>query len=111
MIYVASPYSSDFRETRQRRYEAVRDWIAACQSEYDEPLYSPIVHWHEAAAYNHLPTDAAFWWSMNKQMIDIANRLIVLGIDGYEESKGVNQEIEYWKQEGYDVEYIFPSEI
>ncbi len=111
MIYVASPYSHEDPLVRHLRYEAVRDFVAKAQPMFNDPLYSPIVHWHDAAVFNEMPTNAEFWWRHNSQIIDLCKMVIVLDIDGVDESKGVIQEVGYALGKGIKVEYCNPTQV
>ena len=111
MIYVASPYTHPDPAIRQERYEQVRDFCARVQPMFNDPLYSPIVHWHDAAVCNEMPTEAEFWWRHNSQMLDLSKMLIVYAIEGYGDSVGVTQEVNYAMDKGLKLEYYNPSEI
>lgn len=94
MIYIASPYSSPDREVVRRRY-----WIT-CQFTFaamkaDLPAFSPILHCHHAAELLNLPTDSKFWGNYNRNMLESSKTLVVLGMPGWEESIGVEEEVKF----------------
>jgi hypothetical protein len=62
----------------------------------DHHLYSPIASMHWMAEKYNLPTDAAFWESYNNNMLSLAKQMWVLTLPGWETSKGVTQEIEFF---------------
>ena len=95
MIYVASPYSSELAAIREKRYQEVRRWTFNRIAVKQECLFSPIVYMHEHASSYNLPTDAAFWWRFNQQLLLVARHLYVLKLPGWEQSLGVKQEVEF----------------
>lgn len=91
MIYLASPYSAaPHHNTKQ----------AAIAATYllrqGHIVYSPILHWHHAAQWAALPTDWEFWWKQNEAMLQKADELCVYMIDGWNTSKGVKAEVDWW---------------
>ena len=92
MIYLASPYTHKDPEIVQARYEAVRKHTAWMLSQ-SIWVYSPIVHCHDLAISHKLPTDSQFWQAYNFHMIDLADELQVLKLEGYEQSIGIMGEV------------------
>lgn len=92
-IYLASPYSDPDPAIVQRRYHLV---LSATASLLRDCIwtYSPIVHCHELARLHSLPTDFAFWRDYNKAMLQKANAIALLDIPGWENSKGVKDELQ-----------------
>ena len=103
-IYIASPYTHKLQEVVDRRFKAAEDFTAMCLMK-GMHVYSPIVHCHELAAKYDLPHDFDYWGSYNRAMLCKASKMIVMRIDGWECSKGVQSEIEFAKQCGIEVEY------
>lgn len=92
--YLASPYSSpneSIREERFKKTENATGWLL----ERKIWTYSPIVHNHQLAKEHSLPTDAKHWEEYNKAMIESARGVILLFIDGWKESKGVEREVDF----------------
>lgn len=104
MIYLASPYSSSNTEM-QLRFELAEQCTAALMQQ-DLAIFSPIVHCHELAAKYHLPTDAAYWEKYNMQFLRKAECLYVLKIEGWDESRGVAQEIAMAKSLYLPIHYV-----
>jgi Domain of unknown function (DUF1937) len=88
MIYLASPYSDPDPTVRERRFRCaeialfllLRDRVWA---------YSPIVHCHELANRNKLPTTHDFWLEYDFDFLRRSDALYTLVIDGWERSIGV----------------------
>lgn len=92
MIYLASPYTHKDPHVVQERY----DLTEQCTYELLKrglPVFSPIVHCHKIAVDFGLPTDAAYWEKYNMEFLRRARELYILTIDGWQESKGMKQEI------------------
>lgn len=100
--YLASPYSHPDWRVRTDRAAAVGN-IAASLLSHGIHVYSPIHATHEACIMYELPKDHIFWLNFNKAFIDPAVGVIVATIDGWQESAGVNQEIEYAAKTGKPV--------
>ena len=111
MIYVASPYTHPDRNVREQRYHDVMRFIAEHQTEYDQMLYSPIVHYHDMAVFHDLPTNWEWWWDKNKQMMDLASAVLELRIDGWETSKGMQAEIKYAEETEMEHIVVIPPQI
>lgn len=97
MIYLASPYSHPEPAVRQRRYEQTMA-AQAYLLRRGEHVYSPIVACHPMALAHDLPTDAEWWAEYNLDMLKRCSDVYVLCLFGWEDSKGVAQEIEWAKQ-------------
>lgn len=100
LIYVASPLTHPDPIIREKRYEAVRDYVGRKFEEGSQDMYySPILYCHEIGKLFKLPHDAAFWKNMDTLMMNKADKFEVLMLDGWEESVGVQEEIKYWNDQ------------
>lgn len=94
MIYLASPYSHSNPLIQEQRFLEVAS--AAAQLIHEGlPVYSPIAHWHTIARLSEKPISHEQFIHIDFQLIDVCSELIVLAIPGYEQSNGVQAEIEY----------------
>ena len=105
MTYLACPYSHPSVEVRERRYHAANKAFASLMKSGVQ-TYSPISHTHQASVDYGLPTDWKFWERNCTEFISICDRLIVLTIDGWRESVGVQAEIEIAQRLGIQIEYM-----
>lgn len=108
-VYLASPYSHPDPEVRLSRFNTVMAagaWLLSRRIWY----FSPVQYTHILALRFKLPTDADFWWDYNRTMIDAHRAVIMLCIDGWKESKGMKQELEYAREHGLRVQYLVPAE-
>ena len=106
-IYLASPYSHPDPTVEHQRYldveeAAVRAFVAGFH------VFSPIIHWHNAALRHNLPTQAQAYWELDKAFLQASSGLWMLKLAGWEASKGMQMElgealewnkIVYWKQD------------
>lgn len=105
MIYLASPYTHSNPTIAVSRFWDTRKFVAQ-RLKAGLPVFSTIVHNHELAYLYGLPTDQEFWWKYNRAMLNKADEVWVLKLDGWEDSAGVQREIEYAQTKGIPVEYI-----
>lgn len=103
--YVASPYSHHDLSVMTTRYITT---MKACAELTGEGYFviSPIVHWHEVAKHFGLPTDCDYWEEYNKALMEACDGVIVLKLDGWEESKGVAKEIAWGEALGLEIMYV-----
>jgi hypothetical protein len=104
MIYLASPYSHRDPAVRQHRFDAVCR-VAAELIRHGAVVYSPIVHGHPLCRYD-LPTDWAFWQEYDLAFLKKCDRIVVLRLDGWQESVGVRAEVEAAARLGKLVNYL-----
>jgi hypothetical protein len=109
-LYLASPYSHENPEIMQLRYRCAMDATAVLLCT-QITVYSPIVHCHEIGLIRSLPKDFEFWRRHNYRMLSSAKKLLVLMLDGWENSIGVRAEIDYALIHGKPVIYAYPNEI
>ncbi len=103
LVYVASPYSHDDPSVRQRRFELVAEFAAHLMRD-GLFVYSPIAHTHPIAQHG-LPLGWDFWEKYDRVMLPRCDRMIVLTLDGWDDSKGVSAEIEIMRAAGKCVEF------
>jgi len=101
-IYLASPYTHPNPDIMQERYEhAAR--VTAEMLNRRQYVYSPIVHCHELACRHDLPRDINFWRDYNTAMLRLAGQLKVLKLEGWEQSVGVQFEMDLAKRLGIPI--------
>lgn len=92
MIYLASPYSHHDPVIVKTRFLLVEQCCATLIQQ-GHFVWSPIVHCHEMATKYAMPTDAQFWKEYNFDFIRRCDRMLVLDIEGWMESKGIQMEM------------------
>lgn len=106
--YLASPYTHPDRKIELARYraaEAATAWLLQQRIW----VYSPIVHCHALAVQFKLPTDSEFWGEYNSVMLSKAEGILLLALDGWEDSKGVSFEREIATKLGLRLRFIRPG--
>ena len=107
LTYLASPYSHPDKAIQEQRFHAVCQHAAAMMCS-GELVFSPIAHTHPIVAYD-LPGDWAFWRRYDLAMLERCDELVVLHLDGWEESIGVQAEIAIAKELNLQVRFIRPK--
>ncbi len=98
MIYLASPYSHPDRRVCQSRFDA------ACRKTAEimrtgRLVFSPVVHGHPLVRFG-VPGDWMYWESFARHQLRWCDELVVLMLDGWEESHGVQAEIRMARELG-----------
>ena len=106
MIYLASPYSHPLPAVRDLRFRMACDFAARLMAAGDV-VYSPIAHSHPIAEY--LPPertlDHDFWMAMDLPVLERADKVLVLRLQGWERSRGVAAEIKHATAKRVPVEF------
>src|SRR5215471_2051204 len=108
-IFVASPYSHPDKDVANDRYHETMRFCAWAFG-HGLVVFSPIVHWHRVAQYHDLPADASTWKSNSKEMIDSAYAVYVLCIDGWQESKGILNEVMMAAAAKMSIKWVHPTD-
>lgn len=109
MIYLASPYSSPDPGIMSERYTKTMI-VAAGLLRERRWCYSPIVHCHEMAVRFSLPKDFDYWSEYNYHMLERADEFYILALPGWQESRGVEAERQWWIDNGLTREQIILGE-
>jgi hypothetical protein len=96
-IYVASPYTK-YPEGLDKAHEHVC-LLTAELVKGGMSVYSPIAHSHPVAIHGGIdPKDHSLWMAQCRAMMEAATACIVLTMDGWQDSKGVQMEIKYFDE-------------
>ena len=109
MIYLASPYTHPDLAVRQRRFDAACGATARMVRE-GRFVFSPVVHSHPLTRYG-LPGDWDFWQRYDRAHLERCDEIVVLALDGWRESKGVQAEVAIARELGMPVRMIDPAEM
>lgn len=110
LIYLASSYSHRDPAVMQDRYEldcqAAADMVAEGQI-----AISPIAYGHTLLGYREMSGDWEFWQSFCISLLAKCDRMVVLKMDGWRESRDTQAEIRYAEANGIPVDYIEPPKL
>ena len=101
MIYLSSPYSHPDPVVRAARFGSTCRLAAMFESAGDT-VYSPVIHGDATADYD-VPGDH---WRPHREMLEACDDVVVLVIDGWEESTGLQAEIDLAEELGKPVLYM-----
>lgn len=94
LTFISSPYTHPEPEMEAQRAIQAGDFAAYLWKERGLIPISPIAHWHAIGKRNQLPTNAMAWVDWNKCMVQHADLMYVLCLDGWRDSLGVTYEIQ-----------------
>lgn len=91
------------------RFEAVNKFAAELmRGDPDTIVFSPISHTHPISMAGELPCEWEYWEKFDTAFLTHSKELIVLMLDGWEDSKGVNAEIKIAERLGIPILYCEP---
>jgi len=105
LIFISSPYTHEDKSVVEDRLIKVSNFAAKIVSE-GKVVISPIVYGHTLLTFHKMPSDWEFWQNYCETLITKSDKMIVLMLDGWEESDGVKGEIEFATELGLPIEYI-----
>lgn len=104
VIYIGCPYTGT-DDQKQKRYEEVTSF-AAKLVESGNIVYSPITHSHPIESRMNKKMSSGEWVKFDAPFMEICNRMIVVMMDGWENSLGLRHEIAYFRSIGIEPEFI-----
>jgi hypothetical protein len=107
VIYLISSHSHADPIVREERFQA------ACEATAElirsgAIVYSPIVHCHPLADYG-LPSNWGFWEQHDRWHLTRCDEVVVLKLDGWEKSVGVQAEVRIARELGKPVRFVSPT--
>jgi hypothetical protein len=107
LCYLASPFTHTDPLVRQTRFEAACRAAAALIAQ-GKIVFSPISHSHGICAYG-IPHDWQFWQQLDRRYLAACDEVVVLMLDGWRESIGVQAEISAARELGKPVTFLAVS--
>lgn len=102
LIYLASPYSKGDRDSNFKIVtEKASELVALGYT-----VISPITYGHTLLEFKDMPIDWKFWMKFCSQLLYKCDRLVVYMMPGWENSKGVLEEISIAIDHDIPVEYL-----
>jgi len=106
-LVISTPAPTRPSEVREQRFrDACR--AAAKLMRLGHVVFSPIAHGHSIAAFG-LPTDWRFWEPLDREQVIRCDEVVVLTLDGWEASEGVQAEIRIAAELDKPVRYLDPD--
>lgn len=103
LIYIATPYTGT-PEQQVERFVTVNKFCAFLMDK-DILVFSPISECHPISVQCGLPGNFSFWKKLDEAMISRCQKLYVLCQAGWQDSFGVNCEIDIAKSLNIPIEY------
>lgn len=109
IIYLAAPYTHEQLIVMEDRYVVMNKITARLITEQDAVIpHSPISYTHRISHH----CDPAFdWYAWDKQYLARCDGMIVVKLDGWEESDGVKIETDFCMENGVPFVHSKPDEI
>ena len=107
MIYLASPFSHPDAGVRQQRFEAACR-AAAALIRQGKTVFAPIAHSYGICAHG-IPHDWQFWQRHDRRYLEVCDEVVVLMLDGWQESVGIQAEVAIAREFGKPVTFLSAS--
>lgn len=107
LTYLAGPYTHPNPNVELKRFNYLNRAAAELMRQ-GKMVFSPISHSHPIALAGILPTDWNYWKQFAEAYLSCSKEVIVLKLDGWKESTGVNAEIEIALAMKIPVTYMDP---
>lgn len=109
--YVATPYTKYPGGTEEAFHEAARQTGRLLKA--GVMAFSPIVATHAVAQYGGIPheIDNPMWLRLDEALMRAAAGLIVVMMNGWEQSVGVAHEIDFFERVGKPIIYMMPGRV
>jgi hypothetical protein len=106
-IYLATPYSTNDKALLEERVDIACKYAAQLMAE-GYTVFAPIPHSHFISLHlePERQLDHEFWMRQDLSVLRHCEALVVLMLPGWEESRGVQREIQVARACGIDVHYV-----
>jgi Domain of unknown function (DUF1937) len=109
LTYLACPYSDPSPGVMEWRYEQATKAAAWLISKHELNVFSPITHSHPLHMLGGCKGDWGFWEKIDREYLGASNALVVLYLDGWNRSVGVDAEVTIAKEMGIRVDFLIPT--
>ena len=110
-LYLAGPYTNELEAIRVQRFEALT-CAAAWLLNQGHIVHSPITQGHAITDRHALPLSwDPFWKRQSLGMLEQAVGLVVLRLDGWQDSVGTQAEIEHAEAADMPVFYLNMADL
>src|SRR5262245_552387 len=102
IIYLACPYTHPNHSIREQRFKEATK-VAAALIQQGHIVFSPITMTHPIdciLAGRQATLGSDYWVEFDEAFMDVCSEMVILKIDGWNLSKGIRREIEYFRMQG-----------
>lgn len=107
LVYLAAPYSHPDNKVVNKRVKTIAKVAGNLMKNKDVFVFSPISHGHpinlnikgESIGYDN-------WLALDKAILDICDEMYIIDIEGWNESRGVQVEIDYCKTKNIPIRMV-----
>lgn len=110
MIYLCSPYSHSDPEVVKERYEKTVKYVNSLLID-GRSVISPVVYGHNIVEICGSPSDWGYWEEFCTDMIARCDEVLILPLDGWQDSVGIKGEMELAEQFKKQVTVINSEDI
>jgi nucleoside 2-deoxyribosyltransferase len=110
IVYLAGPYSASDEDVSKGRVKRLTS-AAAYLVQNDIVVYSPVTHCYPIARAGGLEGEWEFWAKHCLTMLAVCDIMLVVMLDGWEESIGIAAEMDEAKTLGMHVEFVYYEEV
>lgn len=108
LVYLTTPYSKYPSGLHEAFMESAR--IAGMLLLAEIKVYSPISHTHPIALYAGIdPLDHDIWLPFDQTMMNMADCMVIANMEGWEQSRGIQHEIETFAAAGKPIFLFCPK--
>lgn len=108
LTYLACPFNHVDPSVREKRYNLASSYASKLMRE-GHLVFCPLSHNLPILHYG-LPIGWDFWEKFNRSFLERCDRLLVLKLEGWKESIGVQSEIKIAQELNIPIEYVAPVE-
>jgi hypothetical protein len=111
IVYLACPYSHESMDVRLARFEASAH-AAAHLIHQGKFVYSPITMTHPIDLVMATEGDTMgsdYWCDFDEAFMSVCSEMIILVIPGWDQSRGIKREAEFFASAGRPVRYMIPT--
>jgi len=105
IIYLATPYTHKSKDVVEQRYILTANKCAELISE-GNVVISPIFYGHNLLKFRDMPGDWEFWKNFCESFLYKSDELWVYKIEGWDQSTGLQSEIDLAKKLNIPIRYI-----
>lgn len=103
MIYISAPYNHVDKNVVSQRMDAVYSKFAELMMQGEIPV-TPLMA-HAVVERHPVPSSSEFWEEYSITLLSKCSKMVVLKLDGWDNSAGVSYEIEYANKNDIPIEF------